>query len=87
VERLAVDHGFRLESATRLGRLPEVLATLVADVSILPASRSLYSKVKVGALRAASAGLVRLLDSEMWSRHVVINSNCYLSNGVVLRAE
>ena len=87
VERLAGDHGFRVESATRLGRLPEVLATLVADASILPASRSLYSKVKVGALRAASAGLVRLLDSETWSRSVVINSNCYLSNGVVLRAE
>jgi hypothetical protein len=86
IERLAADHGFRVESATRLGRLPEVLATLVADASILPASRSLYSKVKVGALRAASGGLVRLLDSKALSRSVVINSNCYLSNGVVLRA-
>jgi hypothetical protein len=45
-----------------------------------------YSKVKAGALRAASAGLIRLLDSETLSRSVAINSNCYLSNGVVLRA-
>jgi SAM-dependent methyltransferase len=86
IQRLAGDHGFRVERATPLGALPQVLATLVADASILPASRSLYSRVKVGALRAASAGLVRLLDSERLSRNVVINSNCYLSNGVVLRA-
>ena len=86
IQRLAGDHGFQVERATPLGALPHVVATLVADASILPASRSLYSKVKVGALRAATAGLVRLLDSEMLSRSVVINSNCYLSNGVVLRA-
>ena len=62
---------FRSNRATPLGALPHVVATLVADASILPASRSLYSKVKVGALRAATAGLVRLLDSEMLSRSVV----------------
>ena len=86
IRRLAADHGFQVERATPLGALPDVLATLVADASILPVSQSLYSKVKVGALRAASAGLVRLLDSGSLSRRVVINSNCYLSNGVVLRA-
>jgi SAM-dependent methyltransferase len=86
IERLAIDHGFRVERAAPLGALPQVLAMLVADASILPAARSLYSKIKVGALRAASAGLVRLLDSQTLSRSVVINSNCYLSNGVVLRA-
>jgi SAM-dependent methyltransferase len=86
IRRLAGDHGFQVERATPLGALPNVLATLVADASILPASRSLYSRVKVGALRAASAALVRLLDSERLSRSVVINSNCYLSNGIVLRA-
>jgi hypothetical protein len=86
IERLAGDHGFRVERATPLGALPQVLATLVADASILPASRSLSAKVKVGALRAAAAGLVRVLDSKTLSRSVVINSNCYLSNGVVLRA-
>lgn len=86
IEQLAGDHGFRVERVALLGTLPQVLATLVADASILPASRSLYSKAKVGALRAASAGLIRLLDSATLSHSVVINSNCYLSNGVVLRA-
>ena len=86
IRRLAGDHGFSVERATPLGALPLVLATLFADASILPISGSLYSRVKVGALRAASAGFVRLLDSATWSRSVVINSNCYLSNGVVLRA-
>jgi SAM-dependent methyltransferase len=85
-EQLAGDHGFRVESATRLGGLPDVLATLVADASILPIPGSLYSKVKVGALRAAAGALVGLLDSGALSRRVSVNSNSYLSNGVVLRA-
>ena len=86
INRLAADHGFRVECGTPLGTFSDVLATLVADASILPGSRSLYSRIKVGGLRAAAAGLVRLLDSKALSRGIVINSNCYLSNGVVLRA-
>ena len=86
VERLAGEHGFRVDMATLLGRLPDVLATIVADASILPVPGSLYSKVKVGILRAVAAGLVRVLDADSLSRHVVMNSNCYLSNGVILRA-
>ena len=86
VQRLAADHAFAVEASAPLGRLPDVLATLVADASILPTSRSWYAKAKVGGLRVAAAGLVRLLDSKTWSRSIVINSNCYLSNGVVLRA-
>jgi SAM-dependent methyltransferase len=86
VQRLAADHGFAVESSTPLGRLPDVLATLIADASILPTSRSLFAKAKVVLVRAAAAGLVRLLDSAIWSRGIVINSNSYLSNGVVLRA-
>ena len=86
VQRLAADHGFCVEASTPLGRLPDVLATLIADASILPTSRSLYAKAKVGVLRLAAAVMVRLLDSHTWSRGIVINSNCYLSNGVVLRA-
>lgn len=86
VERLAADHGFRMDGSTRLGGLPEVLATMVSDASILPTSRSLFAKAKVGALRLSAAALVRLLDSPTWSRRIVINSNCYLGNGVVLRA-
>lgn len=86
VQRLAADHRFTVEKSTPLGRLPEVLATLIEDASILPASRSLYAKGKVGLLRLAAAAMVRLLDSPTLSRGIAINSNSYLSNGVVLRA-
>ena len=86
VRRLAADHGFSVEAATPLGGLPEVLATLIADASILPVSRSAIAKAKVGLLRLAAAALVRALDARSLSNGIAINSNCYLSNGVVLRA-
>jgi hypothetical protein len=86
VERLAADHGFAMESSVRLGGLNEVLAMFLADASILPVSRSVLAKAKVGVLRIAAAMAVRLLDSSFWSRGIVVNSNGYLSNGVVLRA-
>lgn len=86
VRRLAADHGFSVEAATPLGGLPEVLATLIADASILPVSRSAIAKAKVGLLRLAAAALVRVLDARSLSNGIAINSNCYLSNGVVLRA-
>ena len=86
VRRLAADHGFSVEAATPLGGLPEVLATLIADASILPVSRSPIAKAKVGLLRLAAAALVRVLDARSLSNGIAINSNCYLSNGVVLRA-
>lgn len=86
LRRLAADHGFSLEQSTPLGGLPDVLATLIEDASILPTSRSLYAKGKVGMLRLAAAATVRLLGSRALSQGIAINSNCYLSNGVVLRA-
>jgi len=87
IARLAADHGFRVESSARLGRLTDVLAMLIADASVLPASRSLFAKAKVVLLRGAAALLVRVLDSRALSARVAINSNTYLSNGVVLRAQ
>ena len=87
IARLAADHGFRVETSARLGQLPEVLAMLFADASVLPTSRSLFAKAKVAGARLAAGMMVRLLDSPTWSRGMVINSNGYLSNGVVLRAE
>jgi hypothetical protein len=87
VERLAADHGFRVESSARLGRVTDVVATLLADASILPLSRSPLAKAKVVLLRGAAAALVRVLDSPSLSARVAINSNAYLSNGVVLRAQ
>jgi hypothetical protein len=86
VQRLAADHGFSVEAASRLGRLTEVLAMLVSDASILPESRSVFTKGKVVALRLAAAAMVRVLEASVLSSGVAINSNCYLSNGVVLRA-
>lgn len=86
VRRLAANHRFSVEASAPLGGLPDVLATLIEDASILPASRSLVTKGKVGVLRLAAAAMVRLLDSTSLSRGIAINSNCYLSNGVVLRA-
>jgi Methyltransferase domain len=87
LERLASDHGFRVESSDRLGRLTDVLAMLLADASILPLSRSPFVKAKVVLLRGAVAALTRVLDSRALSSGVAINSNAYLSNGVVLRAQ
>jgi hypothetical protein len=86
IERLASDHGFVVERSERLGTLPDVLATLLADASVLPASRSPLAKAKVAALRLGFAALVRLFASTSLSRGIAVNSNVYLSNGVVLRA-
>jgi hypothetical protein len=86
VERLAADHRFRVDASARLGPLPDVLAMLVADASILPASPSVFAKAKVVVLRLAAAALLRVLEAPMLSTGVAINSNCYLTSGVVLRA-
>jgi 2-polyprenyl-3-methyl-5-hydroxy-6-metoxy-1,4-benzoquinol methylase len=86
IARLAVEHGFEVQSMTQLGSVAEAVATLVADASILPATRSAYARVKARVLRMASARLVSFLESASLSRHVTINSHSYLSNGVVLRA-
>lgn len=87
IERLAADHGFRVESSAQLGRGTDVLAMFLTDLSILPLSRSPLTRLKVALLRGAAAALVRLLDSRALSARVAINSNAYLSNGVVLRAQ
>jgi hypothetical protein len=86
IARLAAQHGFRVEAAVRLGGAPDVLATLLADASILPTTRSLYARAKTRALRLAKAGAIQLLASRAVRGNVVINSNGYLGNGVVLRA-
>ena len=86
VARLADDHGFDVVSSERLGRATDALATLMADVSILPAAPTLRSRVKTRVLRAAKAWLVARLDAASLSDHVAINSNYYLGNGVVLKA-
>jgi hypothetical protein len=86
VARLAADHGFAVVSSERLGRATDALATLVSDISILPAAPTLRSRAKTSVLRAAKAWLVSRLDADSLGNHVAINSNYYLSNGIVLTA-
>ena len=86
ISRLAERHGFQVESATRLGSTTDVLATLVAGVSFLPATSTIFARVKVRVVRATAAMLLRALGAGWVTGHVAINSNYYLSNGVVLRA-
>jgi hypothetical protein len=86
IARLADAHRFAIVEHARLGSATDVLAMLVADLSILPASRSFVARAKVGVLRAVAAAAVRLLDAPALSRGVAINSNTYATSAVVLRA-
>jgi methyltransferase family protein len=86
VERLAAAHRFAVVEQARLGSATDVLATLIADLSILPASRSLVAKARVAVLRALAAAAIRLLDSPALLRGVAVNSNTYATSAVVLRA-
>jgi hypothetical protein len=86
ISQLAADHGFEVISFERLGSATDGLATLIADASILPATRAPYDRVKARLLRTAKDWLVDLLDSAALSRHVTIAGHYYLSNGVVLKA-
>jgi ubiquinone/menaquinone biosynthesis C-methylase UbiE len=86
IARLAADHGFDVVSSVRLGSAADAVATLMADISVLPVARTLRSRVKTGILRAAKSWIVKQLDEPSLSDHVAINSNFYLCNGVVLKA-
>jgi hypothetical protein len=86
VAELARDHGFSVVSSERLGPAPEVIATMLADVSVLPSAPTIRSRVKTRVLRAAKAWLVSRLASASLADHVTINSNLYLSSGIVLKA-
>jgi hypothetical protein len=86
ISQLACDHGFEVISFERLGSATDGLATLLADASILPATRAPYDRVKARLLRIAKGWLVDLLDAPALSRHVTIAAHYYLSNGVVLKA-
>jgi hypothetical protein len=86
ISRLAADHGFTVISFERLGRATDGLATLLTDLSVLPATTAPYDRVKARLLRLAKSWLVGIIDSPALSRHVTINANYYLSNAVVLQA-
>ena len=86
VAQLARDHGFSVVSIDRLGAAPDVIATMLADVSVLPPAPTLRSRIKARILRACQAWLVSRLASASLAAHVQINSNLYLSSGIVLKA-
>src|SRR5262249_42645233 len=86
VEQLAKAHGFTVEHADRLGSATDVLTTMLSELSILPTTRSLYSRVKVRGIRLAIASAIRVLGSPMLSSNVNFASNSYLTTGFVLRA-
>jgi Methyltransferase domain len=86
VAQLARDHGFSVVSSQRLGTAPDVVATMLADVSVLPSAPTFQSRAKTRVLRAAKAWLVSRLASASLADHVTINSNLYLSSGIVLKA-
>jgi hypothetical protein len=86
VAQLARDHGFSVVSSQRLSSAPEVIATMLADVSVLPSGPTFRSRIKARVLRAAKAWLVSRLASSSLADHVHINSNLYLSSGIVLKA-
>ena len=44
IARLAADHGFAVVSSERLGSATDALATLVSDISVLPAAPTLRSR-------------------------------------------
>ena len=86
VAQLARDHGFVVVSSVKLGAAPEVIATMLSDVSVLPSAPTIRSRVKTRVLRAVKAWLVSRLASAPLGGDVTINSNCYLSTGIVLKA-
>ena len=86
VAQLARDHGFSVVSSDRLGQAREVIATMLADVSVLPSAPTLRSRIKTRVLRGMRAWLVSRLASASLADHVTINSNLYLSSGIVLKA-
>jgi Methyltransferase domain len=86
IERLASRHGFVVESAARLGSGADVLSTLLSDASYLPTTDSLYARAKVRAARAVTAAALGVLNASFASSNMTMNSNLYLTNGVVLRA-
>jgi SAM-dependent methyltransferase len=85
--RLATTHGFQVERLDRLGAPADVAATLIADLSILPARRSPLVRAKVAMLRMVARSSVRWLQNDRRGRDIVINGNGYLGNGAVLRAQ
>lgn len=85
IARFAARHGFELEQHVRLGSAVDVAMTVLEDVSILPATRSLGPRIRVRLLRTARSWMVACLEHAA-APSVRLNSNSYLSNAFVLKA-
>jgi hypothetical protein len=85
IERLAAKYGLAIIELHRLGRVRDVISTILDDVSILPTRPSVFSRLKARGVRVARRALVRILQSDTCWGSVQLNSNTYLSNAVVLK--
>ena len=85
LEAAARAHGFEVVRIDRLGGVLEVLATVLADLSILPNRPTLERRVKARALRFGRSLLLGALAARWWQRGVIFNSNTHLSSAAVLR--
>lgn len=84
IPKLAAEHGFEVLELQSLGDGADVLVTMLEDLSILPASRSLTARVVARIARQAKRGLAALLRKRQVT--LTFNSNFYLANAAVLRA-
>ena len=85
IEVLAKQHGFVVEELVKLGDARDVLSTVLEDVSILPKSTTIPARFASRALRLCRTVVVKSLQNAFLWRLVHVNSNTYLSNGVVLQ--
>ena len=76
--------GFSVETFSRLGSGLDVLGTIAADLSVLPAARGVWPRLKSRLLRSARRQLLATLESRWIRRGLEINANSYLSGGVIL---
>ena len=86
IETFAGAHDFVVEECVKLGHARDVLSTVLDDISILPKTATARARVMSRLLRLCRRGVVKCLQSEALWRSVHVNSNTYLSNGVVLRS-
>jgi SAM-dependent methyltransferase len=84
--QLAERHGFRVLRLDKLGGALDVLGTISADVSVLPAQPRFLARAKAYVARRLRNLTLAVLDSRWFQRGLQFNSNTYLSNGLILEA-
>jgi SAM-dependent methyltransferase len=82
---LAGRFGFAVAVEARLGHPLDLIRTLLADLSVLPARRTTWHRAQAFVARGIRAALIGLLSPSRL-QGLTINSNAYLSNAFVLKA-